>query len=104
MLSEAENRIGAGPGDEVVIEGAAAGQVASGLALYILPLALFVVGFVAASALAAPLGRSAAEGVGVAGGVGFMGAYYGAVALHHRAVAGRRPAMRVVSVVRRRGA
>jgi positive regulator of sigma E activity len=102
VLSEAENSVGARPGDEVVIEGSTPGQVRSGLILLIVPLFLFVGGFLGASAVSSWLDGSAPQGVGVAGGVGLIAAYYGALALIHRRRKSRRPlAMCVVRVLRR---
>ena len=105
MLAEAQDPIGVSVGDQVVIEGKEPGQIGGGFLVYILPLALFVVGFVAASRAASPLGGPASEGAGVAGGLLLIALYFAAVALYYRRRAVRGASvMRVARVLRRSSA
>lgn len=102
MLAEAEDPLGVSVGDQVVIESRGPGQIGGSFVVYILPLALFVLGFFAASTIARPSGRS--EGIGVAGGLLFVVLYFAAMALYYRRPAAKaRAAMRVVRVLRPSG-
>ena len=102
MIAQAEDPIGASVGDQVIIEGKEAGQVGGGLVVYVVPLALFVLGFVAASGAASSMGGPASEGAGVAGGLLLIALYYGGVTLYYRRPAAKRAAvMRVVQVLPR---
>ncbi len=104
MVAEAEDPIGVSVGDQVVIVGKEPAQIGGGLVVYILPLALFVLGFVVASSAASRLGGPASEGTGVAGGLLLIALYFAALRLYYR-----RPAvegalvMRVAQVLQRSG-
>lgn len=64
LIVEAENRIGAAPGDQVLIEGETPKVVKAVFLVYVLPVVLFFVGYF----VAAHVGASPALG----GGIGFV--------------------------------
>ncbi len=100
MVAEAENTVGAQVGDRVKIELAGEGAVRSGFILYILPLLLFIAGFVVADAVGRRIGISS-EIAGVLSGIAFVALTYFVIYRwqKRRSHTGRQ-LMRVVQILR----